>query len=65
MSFWKSFFGAMAAAEISEKKKAEQERARQERDGLNNAQKVFLLGVKFIAFYHLFSTDFVGCCWQG
>lgn len=48
MSFWKSFFGAMAAAEISEKKKAEQERARQERDGLNNAQKVLKLSMSFL-----------------
>lgn len=48
MSFLKSFFGAMAAAEISEKKRAEQERARAEKERISNAQKVLRLGMEFL-----------------
>lgn len=50
MSFLKSFFGAMAAAEISEKKKAEQERARAEKERISNAQKVLRLGMEFLEY---------------
>ena len=47
MGFLKSFFAAMAANEISEKKKAEQERARAEQERLSNAQKILKLSMSF------------------
>ena len=47
MSFWKSFFGAMAAAEISEKKKAAQERERAAKAEYNESQKVYRLEMSF------------------
>ena len=50
MSFLKSFFGAMAAAEISEKKRVEQERARAEKERISNAQKVLRLGMEFLEY---------------
>lgn len=47
MSFWKSFFGAMAAAEISEKKRAAQERERAAKAEYNESQKVYRLEMSF------------------
>ena len=47
MSFLKSFFGAMAAAEISEKKRAAQERERAAKAEYNESQKVYRLEMSF------------------
>lgn len=47
MSFLKSFFAAMAANEISEKKKAEQERVKAERERINNSQKLLKMQMDF------------------
>ena len=47
MSFWKSFFGAMAAADINEKKKAEQEKVKAANERSNNTDKVLNLYAKF------------------
>ena len=48
MSFWKSFFGAMAAAEISEKKRAERERQSAEKKQLNDEIRVLHLEQEFL-----------------
>lgn len=40
MGFLKSFFGAMAAAEVSEKKRVAQEKQRIEIESINNAKKI-------------------------
>ena len=48
MGFFKSFFGAMAANEISERKRAEQERVKVEKEGFNNAKKVLKLSMDFL-----------------
>ncbi len=48
MGFLKSFFGAMAANEINERKRVEQERARSEREGFSNAEKVLKLSMSFL-----------------
>lgn len=48
MGFLKSFFGAMAANEINERKRVEQERARAEREGFSNAEKVLKLSMSFL-----------------
>lgn len=50
MGFLKSFFGAMAAHEISERKRAENERQRAEKEQLNNAQKVLRLSMEFLEY---------------
>ena len=47
MSFWKSFFGAMAAADINEKKKAEQEKVKAANERSNNTDKVLNLYAMF------------------
>ncbi len=47
MGFLKSFFGAMAANEISEKKRLEQERQREEKERLNNSKKIIELSMSF------------------
>lgn len=48
MSFWKSFFGAMAAAEVSEKKRAERERQSAEKKQLNDEIRVLELEQEFL-----------------
>ena len=48
MGFLKSFFGAMAANEISERKRAESERQRAEKERISNAQKVLRLSMEFL-----------------
>ena len=48
MSFLKSFFGAMAAAEISDKKRAERERQSAEKKQLNDEIKVLHLEQEFL-----------------
>ena len=48
MSFLKSFFGAMAAAEISEKKRAERERQSAEKKQLNDEIRVLHLEQEFL-----------------
>ena len=48
MSFWKSFFGAMVAAEISDKKRAERERQSAEKKQLNDEIKVLHLEQEFL-----------------
>lgn len=48
MGFWKSFFGAMAAAEISEKKRVVQEQARAERTQQDNEMRVLHLDMEFL-----------------
>lgn len=50
MSFWKSFFGAMVAAEISEKKRAEQERQSAEKKQLNNEMRVLEMEQEFLEY---------------
>lgn len=47
MGFLKSFFGAMAAAEISEKKREVKERERAQKAEYNNDQKVYRLEMSF------------------
>lgn len=47
MGFLKSFFGAMAANEISERKRAESERQREEKERLNNSKKIIELSMSF------------------
>ena len=48
MGFLKSFFGAMAANEMSEKKRIEQERIKAEKNSLNNVQKLLKLQMSFL-----------------
>jgi hypothetical protein len=48
MSFLKSFFAAMAAAEISEKKRAERERQSAEKEQLNDEIRVLHLEQEFL-----------------
>ena len=50
MSFWKSFFGAMAAAEISEKKRAERERQSTEKKQLNDEIRVLEMEQEFLEY---------------
>lgn len=48
MSIWKSFFGAMAAAETSEKKRIERERQSAEKKQLNDEIRVLHLEQEFL-----------------
>lgn len=47
MGFLKSFFAAMAANEISEKKRIEQERAKSDQERRDNASKIIKLSMSF------------------
>ena len=48
MGFLKSFLGAMAANSIAEQKRQEQERAKAQKESLNNVDKVLKLGMNFL-----------------
>ncbi len=50
MGFLKSFFGAMAAAEISEKKKNAREQEKMTRDSINNVDKILNAETKFLEY---------------
>lgn len=47
MSIWKSIFGAIAAAEISEKKRIVREKEKEEKTQYNNDQKIYRLEMSF------------------
>ena len=50
MSFLKSFFGAMAAAEVSEKKRVAREREQEVKTSINNVDKILKYESNFLAY---------------